>query len=726
MSKKHRFTQILIALALAAALLVPAGMPVQPPLAKLQPQLAELVAGAPDQQVRVIVHKAGASQQAENLVGNESGQVLKDLPMINAFAAQLPGRVALQLAKSDAVARVSLDAPVVSTGKPVPLETFTIRDDFDLVAYDNNDGSAAWKTPWIEDDSLNVDPIEYAYGFSGDPFNGNVTVMDGYFGELYLDDNPDTGTQPSAARDANLYGAASATLSYSYRSGPGSEQYEDIAVLEISSDGGDTYTTLKTFEDAYTGNYLLNGSHDISAFISEDTRIRFRVSENYGGPDEYFAVDYVQIEYTSSAPTPNTYLDSLDVRSAWDLGYTGAGIGVAVIDSGISQDRDFTSLLKMSFSPTSATVNDVYGHGTHVAGILAGNGSDSGGAYMGIAPDVDLFGLKISDESGMAYESDTVDALQWVFDNKDQYNIRVLNLSIQSTVEQSYHDSALCAAAEILWLNGVVVVAATGNWDGGAVYPLNTAPANDPFVITVGAVDEQGTTKIRDDRPATFTVWGSTQDGFLKPEIYAPGVDIISVLSKDSDWDSTHPERAVLGGQYFRISGTSMATPMVSGAVALLLQAEPNLTPDQVKYRVMNAIEWAGSSPYLNVYNVLTTPTTESANQDIIPHMLLAKMALIAYWANQNGEENIDWAAVDWDAVNWDAVDWDAVNWNAVNWNAVNWNAVNWNAVNWNAVNWNAVNWNAVNWNAVNWNAVNWNAVNWNAVNWNALYWGEE
>jgi serine protease AprX len=206
----------------------------------------------------------------------------------------------------------------------------------------------------------------------------------------------------------------------------------------------------------------------------------------------------------------------------------------------------------------------------------------------------------------------------------------------------------------------------------------------------------------------------------MKPEIFAPGVDIISVLSSGSDWYYDYPDRAVYGKEYFRISGTSMATPMVAGAVALLLQAEPNLTPDQVKYRVMNAHEWVGPSRYLNVYKMLTTPTIESANQDIIPHMLLAKMAMIAYWSSQNGEETIDWESVDWDAVNWDAVDWDAVNWNAVNWNAVNWNAVNWNAVNWNAVNWNAVNWNAVNWNAVNWNAVNWNAgVTFASVTWN-------
>ncbi len=500
-------------------------------VAKIQPTLAEIAAESPNASVRVIIQKADQSYQAERLVAKHGGTYLKKLGFIHGFVAQIPVSAVLQLANSTAVNWVSLDSPVVSTGKPVPTDT----------------------------------------------------------------------TKPS-----------------------------------------------------------------------------------------------------------NFYLDTLNVRPVWELGYTGAGIGIAVIDSGISNDPDLNVVVKTSFNPNSNSVNDVYGHGTHVAGIIGGDGTDSAGFYQGIAPDAQLISLKISDAMGLAYESDTVDAMQWVYDNKDTYNIRVVNLSIQSTVEQSYHESALSAAAEILWFNGIVVTAATGNWYGGAVYPLNAAPSNDPFVITVGALDEQGTAKTKDDRGASFSVWGLTQDGFIKPDISAPGVDIISVMSKDSDWDSLYPERTVFNGQYFRISGTSMATPMVSGAVALLLQAEPDLTPDQVKYRIMHTFHWAGVIPVVDVYQMLITPTTESANQDVIPHRVLAQMAMIAYWASAEGEENIDWENVDWAAVNWNAVNWNAVNWNAVNWNAVNWNAVNWNAVNWNAVNWNAVNWNAVNWNAVNWNAVNW------------------
>ena len=116
-----------------------------------------------------------------------------------------------------------------------------------------------------------------------------------------------------------------------------------------------------------------------------------------------------------------------------------------------------------------------------------------------------------------------------------------------------------------------------------------------------------------------------------------------------------------MDGGYFRISGTSMATPMVAGAVALLLQAEPNLTPDQVKYRLTHTNGWVSGWQYLDTYAAVTTPTTEFANQGVVPHMLLAKMAMIAYWASQNGDENIDWENIDWAAVDWNAVDWNAV-----------------------------------------------------------------
>ena len=363
----------------------------------------------------------------------------------------------------------------------------------------------------------------------------------------------------------------------------------------------------------------------------------------------------------------NTYLDTLGVPQVWNLGIDGEGIGVAVIDSGIQNSQDFSDLdQRESFNPNSTTADDVFGHGTHVAGIIAGNGDISADYYGGIAPGVSLYGLKISDEAGMAYESDTVAALQWVYDHKDQYNIRVVNLSINASVESSYHNSPLDAAAEILWFNSVVVVTSVGNkGPGGGLNTVDAAPANDPFLIAVGASDEKGDSERR-DVIAPFSAHGTTDDGYAKPDIIAPGVDIVSVLSDISPWDEQYPERAYYWDNYFRLSGTSMSAPMVTGAVALLLQDEPNLTPDQVKYRL---IETGGANPvsgypYLDVHAAVTSTTTESANTGTVASQLL--------WS---GDEPVEWESVNWNSVNWNSVNWNSVNWNSVNWNSVNWNS---------------------------------------------------
>ena len=225
---------------------------------------------------------------------------------------------------------------------------------------------------------------------------------------------------------------------------------------------------------------------------------------------------------------------------------------------------------------------------------------------------------------------------------------------------------------------------------------------------------------------APFSAQGITTDGYLKPDIVAPGKDIISVLANNSEWARNYPDRAVIGRQYFRISGTSVSASMVAGAAALILQGEPDLTPDQVKYRLINTGSTIGTDdeyPYMDIQSALSTPTTEYANQDVIPHQLLAKMAMIAYWANQNGEDEIDWSSVNWSSVNWSSVNWSSVNWSSVNWSSVNWSSVNWSSVNWSSVNWSSVNWSSVNWSSVNWSSVNWSSVNWSSVNWGSVDW---
>jgi serine protease AprX len=390
-------------------------------------------------------------------------------------------------------------------------------------------------------------------------------------------------------------------------------------------------------------------------------------------------------------PVPQNYfLDSLGVRSLWDMGLQGQGISVAVIDSGITPEKDLQVdptkgkpdsrvIEQLTFNSNSGHVNDATGHGTHIAGIIGGSGYMSGGLYAGIAPQVNFISLKISDDTGMAYESDAIAAMQWILDNKDRYNIRVVNLSINSTQESSYHSSPLDAAAEILWFNGVVVVASVGNKGKSDGYnTANAAPANDPFIITVGASDEHDTPFVSDDTVSTFSAHGRTVDGFTKPEIIAPGTDIVSILGP-GNWISEHPDNVVMNGEYFRLSGTSMAAPMVTGAVVLLLQDEPNLTPDQVKYRLIgSAGVIGGGNPYLDVYAAVTDTSAESANTGLVASQLL--------WT---GDDPVAWDSVAWNSVAWNSVAWNSVAWNSVAWNSVAWNSVAWNSISFSSIAWN-------------------------------------
>ena len=377
----------------------------------------------------------------------------------------------------------------------------------------------------------------------------------------------------------------------------------------------------------------------------------------------------------------NAYIRAIKADQVWNNSpyRQGTGIGVAVVDSGINPNGDLFTQAGVSRqvadvhfnSDVNKTPTDGYGHGTHVASIVGGDGSESTGKYIGVAPLVNIINVKVSNDDGSAMMKDVVAGLQWVLANKDKYNIRVVNLSLNSSVAESYHTSPLDAAVEILWFNKIVVVASAGNRGNGAIYP----PANDPFIITVGATDDKGTPALTDDVLASFSAYGPTTDGIQKPDLVAPGTNIIArVINQNMGLAGAHPSNRV-GDQYFRMSGTSMSAPMVSGAVALLLQDEPGLTPDQVKYRLMATANksWSGynatqsGAGYLDVYAAVRGTTTQSANTGVKPSQLLS-----------TGSTPITWGSVGWNSVGWNSVGWNSVGWNSVGWNSVGWNSDYW------------------------------------------------
>jgi serine protease AprX len=312
---------------------------------------------------------------------------------------------------------------------------------------------------------------------------------------------------------------------------------------------------------------------------------------------------------------------------------TGNGVGVAVVDTGIAGDLpDFARngqsrvIASAVTNPCAKNANDQVGHGTHVAGLIAGNSLNHPGLrklmgrYMGVAPKANLISVKVSDDDGDTTVLDVINGLQFVVDHKDDLGIRVVNLSLTSSVAESYRTDPLDAAVEAAWFAGIVVVAASGN-DGAVTDAVSYAPGNDPYVITAGAMDDRGTTSLTDDVLAAWSSRGTTQDGFAKPEILAPGMRLVSPLAPKSDFE-TLCRRCMIGRNYFRLSGTSMSTAVVSGSVALLLEKRPSLTPNQVKgVLIATRRDVPGVGAVVDANAALDG--TGSANGGLVPNTLI-------------------------------------------------------------------------------------------------------
>jgi serine protease AprX len=405
---------------------------------------------------------------------------------------------------------------------------------------------------------------------------------------------------------------------------------------------------------------------------------------------------------------------------AWrQLGVTGRGIGVAILDSGIAPHSDLAGRIVASVDFTSGPTGilvppaDPGGHGTHVAGLVAGDGTASGGAYAGIAPGANLVDVRVISSTGATTVSTLIAGMEWVLAHRTDYNIRVVNLSAGAPVSVSYNDDPLAAAVEILVFAGITVVVSAGNAGPGT--STITTPGFDPYVITVGAIDDNGTSTLADDAIAWWSSQGPTAiDGLAKPDLVAPGRRIVSLRSPGSTLDVQLPDRVVAGldplaPAYFRLSGTSMAAPVVAGVVALMLERTPTLSPAQVKQRLVGtATPLAYGSLYTTGSGLVNAPAAIAAVDQTAAAVVAPVSAGFAgsVYTSLNGQPlvwrdpafngGVDSKGVPWSAVNWSDITWDVITWENLVWQAFNWSAVSWQDVTWESVTWEDITWDTV------------------------------
>ena len=392
----------------------------------------------------------------------------------------------------------------------------------------------------------------------------------------------------------------------------------------------------------------------------------------------------------SAASLATTYPGRDSASNPWSAGATGGGVGIAVIDSGVTPSDAFgTRLVQVALDGQTGSLDDTVGHGTIVAGVAAGSSPD--GRFIGIAPGATVYAINIERPTGV-HTSDVITALKWVFDHAHDYNIRVVNLSLTEDVQSSYRDSPLDLAVERLWASGVFVAVAAGN-RGTGTGAIDYAPANDPLAFTVGAFDTMGTSGPGDDTLSPWSSGGKTEDGFAKPDLVAPGRHIAGPLPSGTSLDAQAPNANRIASGYASISGTSFASPQAAGAAAIIFQWHPDWSPDNVKWALI-AKQGAkprnskiGSLSLSSSYNYAGTPGR--ANQGV-PALVCAPGA---------GCLTGSTIASSWDSSSWSSSSWSSSSWSSSSWSSSSWSAyADWTSSSWSSSSWSSSSWSSTSW----------------------------
>jgi serine protease AprX len=476
---------------------------------------------------------------------------------------------------------------------------------------------------------------------------------------------------------------------------------------------------------------------------------------------------------STPATDPNSLFNiekSIGARKQWAAGYTGAGIDIALLDSGVAPVAGLSDPGKVvngpDLTPESQNPNtrylDTYGHGTHMAGIMAGRdagvdpvtSAGSATPFLGVAPGARVLSVKVADAHGATDVSQVIAGIDWVVQHAHDpgFNVRVLNLSFGTDSAQSYLNDPLAYAAEVAWRKGIVVVVAAGN--SGTALGRLTDPAIDPYVLAVGAAD----TSTSDVQVAS---WSSRGDGTRNPDFVVPAVHVPSLRVPGSYVDQMYGGTPAAGERFIRGSGTSQAAALTSGAVALLLQRRPSLTPDQVKASLRGGtgllggdtskaqgtglVNLTGSVNYLTTY--LTGYLGMAPKPQAFPpsvgngtlegsrgtnHLLLNNIPLAGEMdmfgqpfnaAAMAAREaaGTSWTGGSWNGSNWTGAGWDVTGWSTPVWTGRTWAGDSWSGRTWADGYWDGRTWAATHWTGDSWTGFGWFGRTWAGAGWEGI-----
>jgi serine protease AprX len=435
---------------------------------------------------------------------------------------------------------------------------------------------------------------------------------------------------------------------------------------------------------------------------------------------------------------------TIGATEMWGNGFTGRGVDVAVIDTGVVPvdgllwDGKVLHGPDLSFESQSDEHRhlDTYGHGTAMAGIIAGRDLDitdpatnRGAGFQGIAPDARILSMKVGAATGAVDVSQVIAAFDWVVQHRRSggLNVRVINLAYGTDSTLAPSEDPLAYAADVAWRKGIVVVASTGNDGKGTTLAM---PAQNPNIIAVGATDHNGTVDHTDDKMASFSTYAN---GVRRPDFVAPGVGVVGLRAPGAHLDNEFPQ-AVRGERFFRGSGTSQSAAVTSGAVALLLEQRPELTPDQVKRLIRStAFSLRGTSNNAQGAGLLNlraarTAATPTSTQSIatLNGTGLLDAARGTGHLSDNGVElrgEIDIFANPWNGGRWSAESWAGSSWQDGWWNGGRWSTGGWETAEWMGGRWSGEEWLSIPWSGGRWSGGRWSSVAWSGSDWTDPNW---